>query len=83
MNSNDKIEQYLLLAKGLHGLALSNLITKATAEPGLFTFGELLILPQVQQVIILILTVNNLHGSQETSRNLIPFNFILFSARRR
>jgi len=50
MNSNDKIEQYLLLAKGLRGLALSDLITKATAEPGLFTFGELLILPQVQQV---------------------------------
>jgi COP9 signalosome complex subunit 7 len=52
MNTSDKIEQYLLLAKGLCGLALSDLITKATAEPGLFTFGELLILPQVQQVHI-------------------------------
>ena len=52
MNSTDKIEQYLLLAKGLRGLALSDLITKATGEPGLFTFGELLILPQVQQVNI-------------------------------
>jgi COP9 signalosome complex subunit 7 len=50
MISNDKLEQFLLLAKGLRGLALSDLITKATAEPGLFTFGELLILPQVQQV---------------------------------
>ncbi|KAG7672036.1 hypothetical protein Ndes2526B_g07004 [Nannochloris sp. 'desiccata'] len=50
MNSNDKIEQYLLLAKGLRGLALGDLITKATAEPGLFTFGELLMLPQVQQL---------------------------------
>ena len=50
MNSSDKIEQYLLLAKGLRGLALSDLIQKATAEPGLYTFGELLALPQVQQV---------------------------------
>lgn len=52
MNSSDKIEQYLLLAKGLRGPSLRDLITKATAEPGLFTFGELLILPQVQQVNI-------------------------------
>ena len=46
----DKIEQFSLLAKGMRGLALSDLITKATAEPGVYTFGELLALPQVQSL---------------------------------
>jgi COP9 signalosome complex subunit 7 len=50
MVSNSKIEQYVLLAKGLRGLALCDLINKATAEPGLHTFGELLSLPHVQEV---------------------------------
>lgn len=50
MVGNSKIEQYILLAKGLGGLALLDLINKATAEPGLHTFGELLLLPQVQEV---------------------------------
>ena len=49
---NDKLEQYLLLAKGLRGLGLSDLIKKIIEEPGIFTFGELLLLPQVQQVMI-------------------------------
>lgn len=45
-----KKEQFMLLAKHAKGLALVDLITKATAEPGLFTFGELLSLPGVQEV---------------------------------
>ena len=50
MDNDSKLEQYVLLAKGLRGLALRDLIAKATAEPGLFTFGELLCLPAVQEV---------------------------------
>ena len=48
--SSDKIEQYLLLAKGLRGPALASLLEKATAEPGLYTFGELLALASVEEV---------------------------------
>jgi len=50
MATSDKMEQYLLLAKGMRGLALVDLITKATAEAGLFTFGELLALSAVEEV---------------------------------
>lgn len=45
-----KVEQFLLLAKSAKGLALVDLITKCTSEPGLFTFGEILSLPGVQEV---------------------------------
>lgn len=45
-----KVEQFTLLAKNARGLALVDLITKCTAEPGLFTFGEILSLPGVQEV---------------------------------
>ncbi|EFN59423.1 hypothetical protein CHLNCDRAFT_137951 [Chlorella variabilis] len=45
-----KVEQFLLLAKSAKGLALVDLITKCTSEPGLFTFGEILSLPGVQEL---------------------------------
>ncbi len=44
------MEGYLLLAKGARGRALVDLIQKVTAEPGIFTFGELLDVPAVQEV---------------------------------
>lgn len=50
MENGDKVEQYLLLAKNARGLALADLVAKCTAEPGLFTFGEILALPGVQEV---------------------------------
>lgn len=50
MDNQGKIEQYVLLAKGLRGLALCDLINKATGEPGLFVFGELLALPAMKEV---------------------------------
>lgn len=43
-------QQFLILAKSTRGRALCELISKATAEPGIFTFGELLSLPNVQEV---------------------------------
>ena len=51
MDAGSKLEGYLLLAKGARGLALADLIQKVTAEPGIFTFGELLDLPNVKEVI--------------------------------
>lgn len=50
MDNTAKVEQFLLLAKNARGLALADLIGKATAEPGLFTFGELISLPATQEV---------------------------------
>ncbi len=50
MDAEGKIEQYCILAKGARGLALQDLIQRATAEPGIFAFGELLSVPAVQEV---------------------------------
>ena len=49
-DNESKVEAFLLLAKSARGLALVDLIGKCTAEPGLFTFGEILSLPGVQEV---------------------------------
>ncbi len=40
-----------MLAKGARGRALVDLIQKVTAEPGIFTFGELFDVPSVQEVL--------------------------------
>jgi COP9 signalosome complex subunit 7 len=45
-----KVEAFLLLAKQAKGLAIVDLITRCTSEPGLVTFGEILSLPAVQEV---------------------------------
>ena len=50
MESDSKIQQYLLLGKSARGRALCELINKATAEPGLFAFGELLDVPNIAEV---------------------------------
>mmetsp|Transcript_15231 Transcript_15231/g.38744 ORF Transcript_15231/g.38744 Transcript_15231/m.38744 type:complete len:257 (+) Transcript_15231:153-923(+) len=47
---DDKIEQYLLLAKGTRGRGAADLIQRATAEPGLYAFGELLEVESVQEL---------------------------------
>ena len=51
MDNSLKVDQFLLLAKHARGLALVDLIGKCTAEPGLYTFGEILSLPGVQEVM--------------------------------
>lgn len=47
---DEKLEKFLLLAKTARGPGLGDLITKVTAEPGIYRFGELLALPQVQEL---------------------------------
>jgi len=49
-SSDNKIEQYVLLAKGLRGMAVVNVIEKATAAAGIYTFGELQATPSVQDL---------------------------------
>lgn len=50
MDSEAKIERYQLMAKGLRGRAVADLIVDATREPGLFVFGELFEVPSVKEV---------------------------------
>ncbi|KAI8469997.1 MAG: hypothetical protein J3K34DRAFT_521680 [Monoraphidium minutum] len=50
MDSDTKIQQYILLGKSARGRALCELIKKATAEPGLFAFGELLDSPNIAEL---------------------------------
>lgn len=57
-----KIEQYCLLAKGAKGKAVAELMRKATAEPGLFAFGELLDMPHVKEVIFDCKLINLFQG---------------------
>ena len=45
-----KIQQFVLLAKGARGRGLCDLISKATAEPLVYTFGELMEVPTISDV---------------------------------
>eukprot|EP00877_Chromochloris_zofingiensis_P010675 jgi/Chrzof1/5861/Cz16g18140.t1 len=51
MESDTKIQQYVLLGKSARGKSIAELITRALAEPGLFGFGEILDLPSVQETL--------------------------------
>jgi len=50
MDSESKIQQFLLLGKNARGRSCAEIIAKATSEPGLFAFGELLDMPNVQEL---------------------------------
>ena len=45
-----KLQEYCLLAKGSKGRMLVDIIQRATSDPTLFAFGELLVVPTVEQV---------------------------------
>uniref|UniRef100_A0A2K6UP84 COP9 signalosome subunit 7B n=1 Tax=Saimiri boliviensis boliviensis TaxID=39432 RepID=A0A2K6UP84_SAIBB len=63
------LEQFILLAKGTSGSALTTLISQVLEAPGVCVFGELLELANVQDCmlsrIISFLTGNNPHLTQE------------------
>ncbi|KAL3133270.1 hypothetical protein ABBQ38_007151 [Trebouxia sp. C0009 RCD-2024] len=48
--SDAKLEEYCLVAKGSKGRTVADVIQRATSDPVLFAFGELLALPSVQQL---------------------------------
>lgn len=50
LGSNPKLERWLLLAKDQRGPALAELIRKAMEEQGLYVYGEMLALPEVQNL---------------------------------
>lgn len=49
-NFSSKLEPFLLMAKSVKGAAAAKLIQDATAAPGVFVFGELLELPNIQEL---------------------------------
>lgn len=48
--SSNLLEQFILLAKGTSGSALTALISQVLEAPGVYVFGELLELANVQEV---------------------------------
>lgn len=44
------MQEYCLLAKGSKGRMLVDIIQRATSDPTLFAFGELLVVPSIEQV---------------------------------
>lgn len=51
--SSNLLEQFILLAKGTSGSALTALISQVLEAPGVYVFGELLELANVQEVGVL------------------------------
>lgn len=47
------LEQFILLAKGTSGSALTALINQVLEAPGVYVFGELLELTNVQEVSVM------------------------------
>ena len=45
-----RLQEYCLLAKGSKGRMLVDIIQRATSDPTLFAFGELLVVPTIEQV---------------------------------
>ncbi|KXZ53888.1 hypothetical protein GPECTOR_6g806 [Gonium pectorale] len=50
MDQEVKIQQCVLLAKGARGRGLTEIIAKATSDPGIFGFGELLDVPSIKEL---------------------------------
>ena len=46
------LEQFVLLAKTAKGAAAVSLIKQALEAPGVYVFGELLDMPNIQEVLI-------------------------------
>ncbi|GAX77021.1 hypothetical protein CEUSTIGMA_g4468.t1 [Chlamydomonas eustigma] len=50
MDEESKLHQFVLLAKGIRGRGLVDLILKATSDPIIFSYGELLDVPSVSDL---------------------------------
>jgi COP9 signalosome complex subunit 7 len=48
------LEQFILLAKGTRGAAIISLVNQVLETRDIYVFGELLQLPNIQEVIVLI-----------------------------
>ncbi len=50
MDSEAKMDKYKLMAKGLRGRAVADLVATATREAGLYVFGDLFDVKSVKEV---------------------------------
>ncbi|KAH6933802.1 hypothetical protein HPB50_018281 [Hyalomma asiaticum] len=64
---SSQLEQYLLLAKTAKGAAAAELIKQVTEAPGVHVFGELLDMPNIQEL------ANGPHSSYLNLLNLFAF----------
>jgi len=65
--SGNPLEQFVLLAKNARGAAAVELIKQALEAPGVFVFGELLDMPNIQDLM------NTPHGPYLTLLNIFAF----------
>lgn len=56
-NQQALLEQYILLAKSAKGAAAVELIKQVLVAPGIYVFGELLDMPNIQEVRTVILFI--------------------------
>ena len=50
-SAHKQLQQFCLLAKTAHGAAILELIKQVLEAPGVYVFGELLVMPNIQEVI--------------------------------
>lgn len=48
--SNNPLEQFVILAKSVHGAATVELVRQVLSAPGVHVFGELLDMPSIKAV---------------------------------
>lgn len=58
VNQQALLEQYLLLAKSAKGAAAVELIKQVLVAPGIYVFGELLDVPNIQEVSFFLPSIN-------------------------
>lgn len=73
--SSNLLEQFILLAKGTSGSALTALISQVLEAPGVYVFGELLELANVQEVRAVSKQFLCLLCSQPSFEGRFPNNF--------
>lgn len=49
-SAHNHLQQFCLLAKTAHGAAILDLIKQVLEAPGVYVFGELLVMPNIQEV---------------------------------
>lgn len=49
-SAHKQLQQFCLLAKTAHGAAILELVKQVLEAPGVYVFGELLVMPNIQEV---------------------------------
>merc|ERR1712165_230231 len=68
-SSNNPLEQFVLLSKGARGVAAVELVKQCLETPGIYVFGELLDMPNIQELA-------NSHPQYHTLLNIFAYGTI-------